>query len=137
MTEIGAYALSGCTGLSSLTIPSNVVRVGESAFSNCRIAALSMPAQLEYGPDAFYGCTGLNEIRITGIGEMHDYSTSQTGTNSVYGAPWYSSGANQIGDAVTSVGAYAFRGQINMSSLPTMNGVTSIGAHMPSRAWRR
>ena len=35
MTVIGRWAFSGCTGLSSIEIPSGVTSIGELAFDNC------------------------------------------------------------------------------------------------------
>ena len=36
VTKIGCYALSSCIGLTSLTLPSSVTEIGEHAFLNCR-----------------------------------------------------------------------------------------------------
>ena len=35
VTSIGAYAFSGCTGLTEITIPDSVSSIGFTAFSNC------------------------------------------------------------------------------------------------------
>ena len=39
MTNIGAYAFSGCTSLTSITIPDSVTSIGDSAFSGLSFAS--------------------------------------------------------------------------------------------------
>ena len=55
ITEIGRKALSGCTGLTSITIPDSVTQIGEEAFGACsRLAAIRIPDSVtEIGNNAF------------------------------------------------------------------------------------
>ena len=55
ITEIGRKALSGCTGLTSITIPDSVTQIGEEAFGACsRLAVIRIPESVtEIGNNAF------------------------------------------------------------------------------------
>ncbi len=66
VTEVGAYAFYGCTGLTSLTIGDSVQTIGLEAFSGCTgLTSLTIGdsvATIEQG--AFSGCTGLTSLTI-------------------------------------------------------------------------
>ena len=64
VTEIGNYAFSKCTNLSSITLPSGVTWLGRCAFDGCtNLSSITLPFNLKYiGGDAFRGCTGLTSI---------------------------------------------------------------------------
>lgn len=67
VTSIGRYALAGCTGLTSLTIPSSVTSIGDYAFSDCNglTGALTIPSSVtSIGASAFYGCSGLTNLDL-------------------------------------------------------------------------
>ena len=68
VTSIGVAAFFGCTGLTSVTIPSSVTSIGEAAFSSCRgLTSITIPNGVtSIGDSAFYGCTGLKDIYYTG-----------------------------------------------------------------------
>lgn len=58
LTDIGAYAFSGCPGLTSITLPANLEEIGYNAFSNCSNLELpSFPETLKtIGTEAFLQC---------------------------------------------------------------------------------
>ena len=64
VTSIGIAAFRGCSGLTSLTIPSGVTSIGKSAFYGCSgLTSLTIPSSVTSISDrAFYGCSGLTSI---------------------------------------------------------------------------
>ena len=66
VTEIGCYALSNCIGLTSLTLPSSVTEIGEHAFLNCRgLTNFTIPSGVtSIGTSAFFCCYGLISLTI-------------------------------------------------------------------------
>lgn len=44
VTEIGSWAFSGCTGLTSLNIPESVTWIGDCAFFDCLNLTIHAPA---------------------------------------------------------------------------------------------
>ena len=72
---IGRYAFSGCSGLTSLTLPAGITEIGDYAFYGCSgLTSLTLPAGItEIGDYAFCGCSGLTSLTlpagITKIGE--------------------------------------------------------------------
>ncbi len=66
VAEIGASAFEGCTGITSVTIPSNVVIINDGAFYGCTsLENVILPEELVIiGQGAFSGCSSLVSIKI-------------------------------------------------------------------------
>ena len=64
--KLGDYAFSGCSGLTSLTIPSGVTSIGNYAFYGCSgLTSLIIPSGVtSIGKWAFRGCSGLTSIYV-------------------------------------------------------------------------
>ena len=117
---LGNSAFEGCSGLTSLTLPSSVTSIGDNAFSGCSgLTSLTLPSSVTWiGWDAFTGCSGLTSLTIpssvTSIG--NDAFTGCSGLTSL-----------TIPSSVTSIGESAFYGCSGLISLTIPSGVTSIG----------
>ena len=116
VTTIGNGAFLGCTGLTSVTIPSSVKTIGDGAFRDCTgLTSVTIPEGVTtIGDYAFMGCIGLPSVTIpasvTSIG--NDAFRGCTGLTSV-----------TIADGVTTIDKYAFMG---------CTGLTSVTIFAPS-----
>ena len=66
LTSIGDYTFRNCTGLTSVTIGNSVASIGDYAFYNCTgLTSLTIGNSVaSIGNSAFYGCTGLISLII-------------------------------------------------------------------------
>ena len=63
---IGEYAFKGCSGLTSLTLPAGITKIGSETFEGCSgLTSLNLPAGItSIGDYAFYRCSGLTSIYV-------------------------------------------------------------------------
>ena len=112
--KLGDYVFYGCSGLTSLTIPSSVTWIGGYAFEGCSgLTSLPLPSSVtEIGESAFQGCSGLTSLTIhSSVTEIGNYAFSGcSGLTSL-----------TIHSCVTEIGSYAFSG---------CSGLTSIYAYL-------
>ena len=118
--EIGAYAFRGCSGLTSLTLPSGVTLIGEGAFEGCSgLTSLTLPSGVtSIGAYAFSGCSGLTSLTLPS-------GVTWIGSSTFRGCSGLTS--LTIPSGVTSIGKCAFEGCSGLTSLTLPSGVTSIG----------
>ncbi len=119
ITSIGSNAFENCSGLASVTIPNSITSIGSNAFENCsRLTSVAIPSSVtSIGICAFSGCSGLKSVTIpnsvTSIGDGAFKNCS--GLTSV-----------TIPNSVESIGGSAFEGCRALTSVSIPNSVTSI-----------
>lgn len=122
VTSIGDTAFSGCTSLPGITIPTGVTSIGTNAFSNCSsLASVSLPNSVtSIGSGAFSGCSSLTRItipsRITSIENGMFYGC--TGLASV-----------SLPVNLTNIGSRVFYGCSSLKSITIPSNVTAIGEY--------
>ena len=143
--KLGDYAFWGCSGLTSLTLPSGVTSIGRNAFDSCSgLTSMTIPSSVtSIGGAAFGGCSGLTSLTIpSGVTEIGDEAFSGCSGLTSLSLP---SSVTSIGDgafegcsgltsltipsSVTSIGDYAFWGCSGLTSLAIPSGVTKIGIY--------
>ncbi len=121
VTEIGKYAFSYCSGLTSVVIPSRVRTIGSSAFSGCRgLTSVNFNAEKcsSMSSSVFSGCSSLTEINIgDNVTTIPSYA--------FYGCSELTSVV--IPSSVTEIGSYAFSRCSGLTSVVIPSSVTSIG----------
>lgn len=100
VTGLGYNAFFGCSGLSSISLPSSLTTIGTSAFSGCSgLTSITIPSSVTtLGYYAFQDCIGLTSIEIP--------------------------------NSVTYIGKYVFSGCAGLTSITIPSSVTSIGASL-------
>ena len=120
VTSIGNDAFSGCSRLTSITIPESVTTIKSYTFSNCtNLTSITIPNKVAFiGQGAFQACTNLTSITIP-------ESVTSIGTNAFQNCTGLKS--ITIPDSVTEIGNYAFNECTGLTSINIPNGVTFIG----------
>ena len=122
VTEIDESAFEGCSGLTSLTIPSSVTWIGRSAFEGCSgLTSLTIPSSVtSIGKSAFDGCSGLTSLTLPS-------SVTRISESAFEGCSGLTS--LTIPSSVTEIGKSAFNGCSGLTSLTLPSSVTEIGGY--------
>jgi hypothetical protein len=84
---IGASAFSGCSSLTSVSLPM-ATNIGASAFSGCSsLATVSLPVADGIGNQAFSGCTGLTSVTLEKAASIGDSAFSGCSTLATVSLP--------------------------------------------------
>ena len=121
--SVGNYAFAG-SRLTSLTIPANIISIGEYAFYN-----VSTLESVTVGEGSLISSIGAGAFRGTAI-DAFDFSVmtllTEIGDYAFYETPLT---AIELPDTVTSVGAYAFYGCEDVRELKMSESIATIGEY--------
>ena len=122
VTSLGDECFNGCSGLTSVTIPSSVTSLGDYCFPGCSgLTSITIPSSVtSLGDGCFQDCSGLTSITIPS-------SVTSLGGNCF----WNCSGLTSITipSSVTSLGDFCFQGCSGLISITIPSSVTSLGGN--------
>ena len=134
VTEIGGSAFSGCSSLVNVTIPDGVTSIEGSAFYNCsNLTSITIPDSVTtIGGYVFSGCSSLTSVYINDIAAWCDISFIDSYSNPLYYANNLYLNNELVTDltipnSVTTIGDYAFAWYSSLTSVTIPDSVTEIG----------
>ena len=91
VTNIGEYAFSWCTELTSIIIPEGVTSIGARAFNDCtQLKSIIIPDSVtSIEKNTFYGCSNLTEVFYLGTEQDWADMTVEDGNNKLLDATVY------------------------------------------------
>ena len=122
VASLGASCFEGCSGLTSITIPSSVTSLGDGCFQDCSgLTSITIPSSVtSLGDGCFQDCSGLTSITIpSSVTSLGDFCF------------WNCSGLTSITipSSVTSLGDFCFQGCSGLISITIPSSVTSLGGN--------
>ena len=126
ITGIGNYAFSGCTNLTSVTIPGNVASIGDRAFGDCKaLEELTIPEGVKKLGYEIIADTYIEKIKIpsTVITSGREYS-SDNGALAGDGVLT----EVEFAEGMTRIPAYVCKNASSMEKVVIPSTVTSIGS---------
>ena len=141
LRTVGNYAFYNLGNLSSITIPTKVVSIGEGAFQGTALSSVTIPNSVTaLGDGAFYGLSTLKSATIgSGIATISESAFASTGlttmaipsTVTAIGESAFASTESltsvDLGTSLKTIGACAFSGSGLTGSISIPQSVTSIG----------
>ena len=111
----------GCSGLTSVSIPSSVTSLGNYCFKDCsNLASINVPSSVtKMGQECFYNCSRLASVTISS-------AVTSLGDGCFYNCT--SLASITIPSSVTSLGERCFKECSSLPSVTIPSSVTSLGA---------
>ena len=152
--NIPSYAFSGCSSITSITIPESVTSIGSDAFEGCNsLTSITIPeAVTSIGDSAFGGCSSLESITLPFVGNNESATSASRSTlfGSIFGTSSYTGGTatkQYYSSGITNYATYyipsslktvtvtggnilygAFYGCTSLTSITLPDSITSIGS---------
>ena len=131
VTNIGDDAFNLCSGLTDVTIPSGVTRIGYGAFFSTSLKTVDIPETVTgMGWNAFNGCKYLTAINVSPKNTTFcsvDGVWFYKDLTKVIRYPQAKSGEFILPDNLTTIGQYAFSNCPGLTAISIGSKVTSIG----------
>ncbi len=124
---------SGCSYLTSVSLPNSLTKIGYSTFANCfALESLEIPSGVtSVGPSALSGCRNLKTVTVaegnTSYKTIDDVLYTADGKQLVLYPCGKEADTLTVPDGVTSIQAYALRYCNNLSTVNMPESLTTIG----------
>ena len=134
VTSIGDSAFWDCSSISSISIPSGVLRIGEKSFGSCtNLTNITIPNSVtSIGEDAFSECESLTSIEVGANNEVYSSDNgilyNKTKTELIKCPQGYTGSSYTIPEGVENIDNNAFECCTNLTGVSIPNSVTSIGS---------
>ncbi len=132
--SIGPEAFSGCTTITSVTIPEGVTSIASSAFEGCtKLSSVSLSKSITFlGAGAFWNCEELSAVHITDLAawcqiEFEVFSNPLQFANCLY-LNGEKIESLVIPDHIESISKFAFHGYIGLTSVTVPETIANVGA---------
>lgn len=122
VTTVSNSAFYGCSGLTKITLPSKLTYISYYAFQNCTgLTSITIPATVKKIYDAaFEGCTGLTEVTIP-------KSVTTLGSSVFYGCTGLTK--ITIPSSITALKHTTFSGCTSLTEVTLPSSITSIDSY--------
>ena len=132
--HIGEGAFYGCSTLTGIKLPNDLISIGSKAFNGCGgLTDIAIPSSVtSIGTSAFYACNALARVDITDIAKWCEITFGGLEANPLYKAgKLYLNGVLVkdlvIPEGVERIGDYAFCFYHQLTSVTIPDGVVTIG----------
>lgn len=136
LTEVGDYAFSRCTKIQRVTFAADgaELSLGDYVFNSCTaLDAIEIPANvIGLGSGVFYGCKALKNYSIDPENKhymIHDDVIFDTDMTVMVFYPTWKTGAYQLPETVTKIGAGLFKGNTSINKITIGKNIVEIGAN--------
>lgn len=122
VTSIGAYAFSGCTNLTQVSVANSVKTIDFCAFSGCTsLRTITIPNSVNtFGGSVFEGCSALQTVTLSN-------TATAIGDRMFLGCKALSK--ITLPNSITAIKNYAFKSCSALATIELSNKLESIGEH--------